>query len=62
MNGTVPSGSIIPLDFFQMLLCYSLNLKWFTFRFGVTGLHKLPHNVKVEICFSKLLQIHLKKG
>jgi hypothetical protein len=40
-----------PLDFFHVLLCYSLNLKWITFQFCVTGLHTIPHIVKVELCF-----------
>ena len=46
------------LDFFHILLCYSLNLKCIQLRFCVTGLHTIPQNVKVELCFSKCLQIN----
>ena len=48
------------LNFFLSLLCYSLNLKLITLRFRVTGLHTIPHNVKVELCFLKFVQIHSK--
>jgi hypothetical protein len=41
-----------PLIFFHMLLCYSLNIKW------ITGLHTIPHNVKVKSCFSICLQMN----
>ena len=40
-----------PLDFFHILLCHSLNLKCITLRFCVTGLHTIPHNVKVDYIF-----------
>ena len=38
-----------PLDFFHILLYYSLNLKLIEYRFCVTGL--ITHNVKVKLCF-----------
>uniref|UniRef100_A0AAZ3QXG4 Cytosolic fatty-acid binding proteins domain-containing protein n=1 Tax=Oncorhynchus tshawytscha TaxID=74940 RepID=A0AAZ3QXG4_ONCTS len=43
-----------PLDFFHILLCYSLNLKWITFSFCVTGLHPIFHSVKVEVFLTNL--------
>jgi hypothetical protein len=45
------------LDFFHILLCYSLNLKCIKLRCLVTDLHTIPHNVKMELCFKKCLQI-----
>ena len=44
--------------FIHMLLCYSLNLKLIQCRCFVTGQHTTPHNVKVELCFSKWLQMN----
>ena len=35
------------LDFFHILLCYSLNVKCITFRSVFTGLNTIPYNVKV---------------
>ena len=37
-----------PLDFFHILFCYSLNLKWITLRLCVTDQHTIHHNDKVE--------------
>jgi hypothetical protein len=46
-----------PLEFFQMLLCYSQTLKWIPLRL-VTGLHTIPHNVQVEMCFYFIFNFH----
>jgi hypothetical protein len=47
-----------PLDFFHILLCYSLNVKCIKWRCFFTGLHTTPHHVKVELCFWKCLQMN----
>ena len=41
---TVPSERIHTPCLFHILLCYSRNVK-------LTGLHTIPHNVKVDLCF-----------
>lgn len=50
-----------PIDLFHFLLWYSLNWKCIKCRFFFTDLHTIPHSIKVELCFSKFLQINRNK-
>ena len=48
-----------PLDFFKILLHYSLILKWIKLFFSpLVNLHTVPHNDKAKTCFSIFWSVH----
>ena len=64
---TVPSEVFRPLDFFHILLHYSLILKLIKYIFSLINLHTIPHNDKVKILtyisiqtFAMRLEIELR--
>jgi hypothetical protein len=50
---TMTSESFLPPEFCHILLSSRLNLKWIKYRLFLSLANTIPHNVIVEICFSK---------
>jgi hypothetical protein len=57
---TVLSECIHTPGLFHIFGCYSLNVKWIKLLFMChwPTYNTVPHNVKVELCFSKFVQMN----